>query len=216
MEELYITKKQVVAELAGYLSPYLLQGGFKFLKSKDAFVKKTDFGHYRIYFTIINFWPLKQNYTISITCRYICIQKILTQIDNLFDNSETAYEWLVLPNSNELQYKELYTSNDIELAKKESLLLIKDEAPKYFEKWSSLQKMVEYYKDYYTTPPDGIAANMNNLLKLLICLKLTGNQLEYNRFITELKSKVYDLKTRDQEEYYEKALAVLESIEPLK
>lgn len=214
MEELYITKKQVVWEMAEFLAPYLIPEGFKFLKSKDAFIKKTGFGHYRIYFNIINYWPLKQDYNITITCNHKKVIQILSLIEDKFKNSELTYEWLVLPDSSPTNYKELYTSEDINNVKQASLNLINDEAPKYFEKWSSLEKLGEYYKELYTKP-NSIASNMNILLRLLICLKLTNNEEEYNRFINDLKSKIYDLKTKNQEEYYERALGVLENIKPV-
>lgn len=149
-EELYITKKQVVKIISDYLEPLMTENNFKFIKSKDAFIKKTNFGYLKILININSFWPLKQELNISISVINYKINEIKmlffsnTKRDNLI-----IYNWLVLPNSNELKYKELYTLQDIEIAKQEAFNLIKNDAFTYLKKYSDLENITEYCKDSY-------------------------------------------------------------------
>ena len=107
-EELYITKKQVVQIICDYLEPLMTENDFKFIKTKDEFIKKTAFGHQEISTNITSYWPLKQEVNIHIAT----INYQINQIRTMFfcsakKNNYTVSKWLVLPNSNELKYKEL-------------------------------------------------------------------------------------------------------------
>lgn len=144
-EEQYITKKQVVKTISEYLEPLMQKNGFEFKKSTDSFVKKKDFGLLEISINSKNFWPLKQelNFPIAIVNHQINSIRMLFFKD-VKKNDLIIYSWLVLPNSNELKYKKLYNSEDIEMAKKEAFELIEKEGFEFLEKYSNLQNIIEY------------------------------------------------------------------------
>lgn len=148
LDELYITKKQVVQIISNYLEPIMTENGFNWVKSKDAFVKKEKEWSFYILLNIVNFWPLKQEFNISISIVNQKINKIISIIfTNTKINDSLFHKWLVLPNSNELEYKELYTIEDIENAKIESLEIIKNEGLPFFKNNNTLEQIAEYSKE---------------------------------------------------------------------
>lgn len=147
-DEFYITKKQVVQIISNYLEPLMTENGFKWIKSKDEFVKKNNEWSFHILLNSKNFWPLKQEFNIPISIVNQKINKIRSIIfTNIKINDSLFHEWLVLPNSNELEHKELYTIEDIEIAKIESSEIIKNEGLSFFKNNSTLEQITEYCKE---------------------------------------------------------------------
>ncbi|WP_395043101.1 hypothetical protein [Flavobacterium sp.] len=147
-EELYITKKQVVQVISNYLEPVMTEYGFKWIKTKDEFVKKNNEWSFHILLNSKNFWPLKQEFNIPISIVNQKVNKIRMKIfNNIKSNEPLFHKWLVLPNSNELEHKELYTIEDIEIAKIESLKIIKNEGLPFFACNSTLEQIAEYSKE---------------------------------------------------------------------
>jgi hypothetical protein len=182
-EELYITKKQVVQVISEYLSSLMNKEGYVWVKSKDEFVKKSNDWSLHICLNSKNFWPLKQEFNIPI---YIVNEKINTIRMKFFSNVKKKdllfHEWLVLPNSNELQYKELYTISDIEIAKKETYDLIKNKGLKYLEKYSNLDSVIEYSKEI---------KNSHFISILLIALRLSENN-QYQKIKSDVLNHIFE------------------------
>lgn len=177
LNKLYITKKQVVQTISDFLEPTMNKYGFKWIKSNDEFIKKNNEWSFHILLNTKNFWPLLQEFNIHISVVNKEINKIrMLFFSNAKIDNYTVSKWLVLPNSNELRYKELYTINDIEIAKKEAYDLIKNEAFIYLEKYSKLENIIEEKK---------ILNNDYNMSILLISSKLS-NDIRYNIFKDEI------------------------------
>lgn len=191
-EELYITKKQVIKIISDDLEPIMTENNFKFVKSKDCFIKKTNFGYLKILININSFQPLKQEINISISV----INYEINEIRKLFfgDAIKDDYiisKWLTLPNSNELEYKELYTFQDILIAKQEAFDLIQKEAFIFLEKYSHLESIIEYSKEI---------KNSYFVSIFLISSKLAKDS-RYNEFKKEILITINDKNSKlDQKE----------------
>ena len=202
-EELYITKKQVVKIISDDLELIMTENNFKFVKSKDAFIKKTSFGYLKIFININSFWPLKQELNISISVINYKINEIrMIFFSNAKRDNLIIHNWLVLPNSNELKYKELYTSQDIEIAKQETYDLIKDETFTYLEKYSHLESIIEYTKN---------KKNSYFISILLISSKLVKD-IRYNEFKKNTLDTINDVNSKlDQKETLLKLIEYLDN-----
>lgn len=167
-EDLYITKKQVVKTISDFLEPLMSENGFIWIKSKDEFVRKNKEWSFHISLNSKNFWTLKQEFNISIYVVNKEVNLIRKKFfENVKNNDQLFHRWLVLPNSNELEYKELYTSQDIEIAKHESWELIENEGLLFFEKNKTFESIAEYCKDEYF-PEALISAKLHNESKYKI------------------------------------------------
>lgn len=218
MEELYITKKQVVNIISDYIQPLMTENGFTWYKSKEEFIKKSKFENLYLSFAIVNFWPLKQDYKISLSVKFNQFQSIkaLFSHNKETKNHSTIYKSLILNNSYELGFKELYTTVDIEIAKKESFDLIKKEAFVFFDEFSNLDSYVEDCKNsffkYYL---------FNSLIEYVILLKLTFNLIDYenirkNFLYFAQKSETTDYEFLTEEEKVIKLKKLFDYLDNLK
>lgn len=222
MEDLDITKTEVIESIRDYIEPLMLENGFKWMKSKKEFKKKTDFGFYSLSFNIINFWPLKQDLNISLNVKYPKIQNVfsLFSTNKETKNHATVARWLVLPNSDKLQYKELYVKNDIKIAKVEALKCIKDEAFIFFQKYSDLKEVAFYYRDMYEKTFKGkkISCYFKTLIKVIILFRISNCINEYEEIRNNYKeyakkSIIPNHETLSFEEKCEKLLKVFNYLE---
>lgn len=182
-EEVNLTKQQVAKALCQYLDPFLTKQGFKLIKYRDVFIKKTDFGSLEISVNTISYWPQKQEVNIPIHISIYSINKVKKKFfNNVQKEDPTMYKWLVLPNSNELKFKEIVTESDLEIAKVEALELIQNEAIPYFEEYSQLENIIDYASKI---------RNSHFMSVLLIALKQANDEryLEHrNEIVRHLKN----------------------------
>jgi hypothetical protein len=144
-EEVFLTKNQVTQSLCDFLEPHLNQQGFKLVKYRSIFIKKTDFGTLELSVNTISYWPKKQEVNLPIHISFHAINQVRKKFFKHIEKEDAIiYKWLVFPNSNELKFKELYTEEDVEIAKIEALHLFKDQAMPFFEQYSQLDQVIEY------------------------------------------------------------------------
>ena len=143
--EVFLTKNQVTQTLCDYLEPHLSQHGFKLVRYRSIFIKKTPFGSLELSVNTVSDWPKKQEVNFPVHISFHNINQVRKKFfKNVQKEDATMYKWLVLPNSNELKYKELYTEEDLEKAKIDAINLFDEQALPYFEQYSHLEEVMEY------------------------------------------------------------------------
>lgn len=181
-EEVFLTKNQVTQSLCDFLEPHLNQQGFKLVKYRSLFIKKTDFGSLELSVNTMSYWPKKQEVNFPIHVSIHAINQVRKKFfKNVEKEDAIMYKWLVLPNSNELKFKELYTEEDLEKAKEEALRLFEEQAIPFFEQYSQLDQVIEYASKI---------KNSHFMSVLLIALKQANDEryLDYrNEIVRYLK-----------------------------
>ena len=88
--------KYVKEELGNELNSYLSQNGFKYLKSKNSFLKKTDFGFQEIAIIVSGYWPAYVELGLVFSIRFDEIEN--TQLYEVCNHYEAPQRlcWLVL------------------------------------------------------------------------------------------------------------------------
>ncbi|MEC4050207.1 hypothetical protein OX284_012260 [Flavobacterium sp. SUN046] len=182
-EEVNLTKQQVAKPICQHLEPFLTEQGFKLIKYRDVFIKKTAFGSLEISVNTISYWPQKQEVNLPIHVSINAINEVRKKFfNNVQKEDPTMYKWLVLPNSNELKFKEIITESDLEIAKVEALELIQKEAIPYFEQFSQMEHIIDYASKI---------RNSHFMSVLLIALKQSNDEryLEHrNEIVRHLKN----------------------------
>ncbi len=155
MEKEYVTKKQLLKSLVESLEYYLSSNGFTTNATNELFFKSVDKRVFKIHLVVKNYWPLKQDFNILLGIVFEDINIIITKFlkGHLSYNYDKKFELTtfkyVLPHSNQLGFKEIFTSNDINQVCSESLKLIEQNALLFFESNSSYSSVGEYYIEMF-------------------------------------------------------------------
>lgn len=80
MKQEYITKSQVIELVGNNLNLLLSTREFKYVKSKESFIRKTDFRSEEIVLNVKNFWPLQQDINLPL----VIINQRINQITKEF------------------------------------------------------------------------------------------------------------------------------------
>lgn len=215
MENLeYITKKQTLTALQDAINPIMVEKGFKWVKSKDAFVKKDKEWYLELCLNIINFWPLKQEFNLPVVIVNNKLNELFIKTINVKKNDYLIYKWFMLDDSNELKFKELYTSQDVDNARNATYTLVVEKILPFFETFTQINNILKFYKK--DTDSD---LYFHRFLKYVILLYISNTREEYN-FIKENVKTISTQKFNDDDnltsnDRYNKLLDVFSFLEKL-
>ena len=121
------------------------------INSKEVFSKKNKNTIFNVILAVKSYWPLKQELNIVLSICYTDINFIIAKfykqhLDYDFNKDfNLISKRLILSNSNELEFKELYFTKDIEKICPEVLSIIKQNLNIFFEKYCNYSCLADEY-----------------------------------------------------------------------
>lgn len=188
-----ITKKEIVLQTVPILSKTLENRGFRYIKKREEFIKKTDFGYISYSVGIKGFWPLHQEIRVAIQFRY----DIIANIYYLFHNERFMNMEFAKTNSTLIFLLQIHDNMDVvEISNEAQLRTILDKIPYMInregimleEKYSDLNNVCQYFKNEYLTE---LYLPFQSYIEILISMKVV-NDSDYEKYRDEIYKKVTD------------------------
>jgi hypothetical protein len=202
-----ITKSEIIIKTIPILSKTLENRGFKYIKSKEGSIKKTDFGYVKYSVPVKNFWPLYHEVGIVLTVRHDIIENIKSLFYNeRFRNMEFAKTnpTLVIPLHISDNIDTVKISDEVQLNSIAHQIpqIISNEGFTLEEKYSNINNVGLYFKSEYLT---NVNLPFQAYIVILISLKVSGDP-DYEKYRDEIRKKTTDSpykKAEEKEAVYE-------------